>query len=293
MKNIKLDGFNNLKLNCYVFEPQNKPIACVQIIHGMQEHGLRYAKFANLLAEKGYVVFVSDLRGHGQSTLENNKFGFGEKDIFAEIVEDQTIICKYLQKTYGVPIYVFGHSFGSFITQRFMQVCNIPQKFVVCGSSFGGNILYKFANMLAKIMVMFGQKNKPAKAIENMSLNAYAKKFENGNWLTRNQEIFEAYQADPLCGVSFPVSFYHSMFKHLVVLNKNVKHIPNSAQILLIAGDKDPVGNNGKDIKKLYNFYVKNKKNVQFKIYENARHELLNETNCDEVFADVLAFFQN
>lgn len=291
MKNITLKGFNNLELYAFLFEPETKPKAVVQIIHGMQEHGARYQHFAEFLCKNGYVVFVSDLRGHGHSLIGENKLGFGEKDIFEEIIEDQKIISIFLKEKYNVPLYVFGHSFGSFITQKFMQVCTIPEKFVVCGTSFGGNALYRFAKLLADTMVLFGKKDKSAKAIENMSLNAYGKKFENGNWLSRDEENFKKYQADPLCGVSFPVSFYKSMFKNLVKLNKGVKNIPENKKIFLIAGDKDPVGNNSKDVLKLYKLYQKHNKNVKIKLYENARHELLNETNKDEVYADVLNFF--
>lgn len=291
MKNITIKGFNNLSLNCYLFEPKTTPKAVVQIIHGMQEHGKRYQNFAEFLCENGFVVFVSDLRGHGKSLVSENKLGFGEKDIFSEIIEDQKIITNHLKEKYNLPIYVFGHSFGSFITQKFMQVCHIPEKFVVCGTSFGGNALYGFAKILANTMVLFGKKDKPATMIENMSLNAYGIKFKNGNWLSRDEENFKKYQADPLCGVSFPVSFYKSMFTHLTKLNKGVKNIPADKKIFLIAGSKDPVGNNSKDVLKLFKFLKKKNKNVDMKIYEDARHELLNETNKDEVFKDVLNFF--
>lgn len=291
MKNFTIKGFNNLSLNCYLFEPKTTPKAVVQIIHGMQEHGKRYQNFAEFLCENGFVVFVSDLRGHGKSLVSENKLGFGEKDIFSEIIEDQKISTNHLKEKYNLPIYIFGHSFGSFITQKFMQVCHIPEKFVVCGTSFGGNALYGFAKILANTMVLFGKKDKPATMIENMSLNAYGKKFENINWLSRDEENFKKYQADPLCGVSFPISFYKSMFTHLTKLNKGVKNIPADKKIFLIAGSKDPVGNNSKDVLKLFKFLKKKNKNVDVKIYEDARHELLNETNKDEVFKDVLNFF--
>lgn len=290
MKNMKIKGFNNLELNAYLFEPETKPKAVVQIIHGMQEHGGRYQSFAEFLCKNDFAVFVSDLRGHGKSLIGENKFGFGEKDIFSEIIEDQKIISNFLKEKFDAPLYVFGHSFGSFITQKFMQVCSIPEKFVVCGSSFGGNALYKFAKILADTMVLFGKKDKSAKIIENMSLNAYGKKFQNGNWLSRDEENFKKYQSDPLCGASFPFSFYKSMFANLMKLNKGIKNIPENKKIFLIVGDNDPVGNNSKDVLKLFKFYQKYNKNVKIKIYENARHELLNETNKDEVYADVLNF---
>lgn len=291
MQNIKIKGYHDLELNCYLFEPSGKAKAVVQIIHGMQEHGGRYKDFAQFLCDNGYVVLASDLRGHGHSLVYEGKQGYAEKDIFNEIIEDQKIICNYLKDKYNLPIYVFGHSFGSFITQRFMQVCLVPEKFVVCGTSNGGKFLYKMAKALSGILVFFGQKDKQATSLERMSFKSYAKRFENGNWLTRDEEIFKKYQADEFCGVPFPVSFYRSLFTNLVKLNKEIDRIPADKKIFLIAGDKDPVGADGKDVSSLYKLYIKKGKNAKIKLYSGARHELVNEINRKEVYDDVLNFY--
>lgn len=291
MKNIKIKGFHDLELNCYVFEPEKKAKACIQIIHGMQEHGARYQDFAEFLCKNGYVVLVSDLRGHGHSLVYEGKQGYGEKDIFTEILEDQKIICNYLEQTYKLPIFIFSHSFGSFVTQRLMQVCFTPDKFVLCGTGYGDKFLFKMAKLLANMMVSLGKKDEPAKTIEKMSFKSYGKKFENGNWLTRDEEMYKKYQEDPFCGESFPVSFYQSMFTNFVKLNKEIDNIPKETKIFLIAGDKDPVGDSGKDVTNLYRLYVKHGKNARIKLYPDARHELVNETNRKEVYEDVLNFF--
>lgn len=291
MKNIQIKGYHDLELNCYLFEPEKKAKAVVQIIHGMQEHAGRYKDFAQFLCNNGYIVLASDLRGHGHSLVYKDKQGYAEKDIFNEIIEDQTIISRYLKEKYNLPIYVFGHSFGSFITQRLMQVCDIADKYVVCGTSNGGKFLYKMAKALSGILVFFGQKDKQATTLEKMSFKSYAGKFENGNWLTRDEEIFKKYQADEFCGVPFPVSFYRSLFTNLVKLNKEISKIPEDKRIFLIAGDKDMVGANGKDVSSLYKLYLKKGKNVKIKLYKDARHELINETNRDEVYQDILNFY--
>ena len=124
-----------------------------------------------------------------------------------------------------------------------------------------------------------------------MSFKSYGKKFENGNWLTRDEEMYKKYQEDPFCGESFPVSFYQSMFTNFVKLNKEIDNIPKETKIFLIAGDKDPVGDSGKDVTNLYRLYVKHGKNARIKLYPDARHELVNETNRKEVYEDVLNFF--
>ena len=121
MKTLKLKGYNDFELCCYVWDKVEKPTGIIQIIHGMQEHAKRYAEFAKFLNSKGYIVFASDLRGHGQTALMNNlPFGYSDGDIFMEIVQDQIIITDYLKEKFNLPITIFGHSFGSFITQKYL-----------------------------------------------------------------------------------------------------------------------------------------------------------------------------
>ena len=291
MENIKINGYNDLQLNCYLYQAQNAK-AVVQIIHGMQEHALRYDDFAKFLVSKGYSVLVSDLRGHGLTAKSPEYFGVGEKDIFAETVEDQIIINEYLKEQFNLPIYVFGHSYGSFITQKLTQKLPRVKKFVICGTANGSNPLYSFGGGLTNFLCLFGIKNKKARLVENMSINSYGKKFENGNWLSRDPEVWKKYRQDQFCGQSFPFSFYQSMFKNLTKLNKGIKYISKDTQILLIVGDKDPVGANAKQVIQLHNIYKKKGVNSTLKVYKDARHELLNELNKNEVYNDVIDFLE-
>lgn len=289
MKNIKINGYKNLELNCYLFEAEN-PKGVVQIVHGMQEHALRYIDFANFLVYNGYAVLVSDLRGHGKTAKSKEEFGFGEEDIFAETVEDQIIINKYLKEKYKLPVYVFGHSYGSFITQRLAQGLTESDKFVLCGTANGDNILFSFGKIAADLAGYFKGEEKPATFVESLSIKGYGKKFENGNWLTRDDKVWEEYQKDEMCGNTFPISFYKSMFKNLILLNEGIENITSVSKLFLIVGDKDPVGSNAKQVIKLHEKYLKKGVQASLKVYEDCRHELLNETNKQEVYNDVLEF---
>lgn len=294
MQNIKLKGFNNLELNCYIFEPTIKPKAVVQIIHGMQEHAKRYADFAKYLNSQGYIVFASDLRGHGQTALQNNlPFGYSDGDIFMEIVNDQIILTDYLSKTYNLPITIFGHSFGSFITQRYIVENGFKIKnAILCGSTYTNSAIYKLGYRVAQLCKLFKGKKKPAKLIEKMSIRSYGKNFLYGNWLTRDDKVFLKYRDDELCGQTFPVNFYHSFFKNARHNYKNLKNIPFYLPILIISGTSDPVaGKNG--IVKLFFTYGKAQKKVYLKTYIDARHELLNEINKDEVYKDITNFISD
>ncbi len=291
MENIKIKGFKDLELNCYLYEPKGKAKAVVQIIHGMQEHAFRYNDFAEFLAKNGYVVLSSDLRGHGHTAVDPEKLGYNDGDIYQDTLQDQQIICEYLKEKYNLPIYIFSHSYGSLLTQRFMQICHIPEKFVLCGTGNGGSLTMNMGNFVAGLWSFFGQNEKKATAIENLSFKSYGKEFEDGNWLTRNKEEFKKYQEDKFCGGSFPVSFYKSLFSNITKVNDTIENIPNDKKIFLIAGTEDPVGEKGKQVTKLYNLYLDAGKNARIKLYPDARHELLNELNKEEVYNDVLAFF--
>ncbi len=292
MKNITIEGFNNLPLNIYLYANAKKPKASILIVHGMQEHGARYDHFAKFLEKNGFVVLVSDLRGHGLTANTPEEFGTGESDdIFSEIIEDQKILAKYLEDNYKCPLYVFGHSYGSFITQKMIQVCPSIKKAVICGTTNGDSGIIDLGRFLANILVKLGKKDKRANLVQNMSLKSYGKGFEDENWLTRDYKVWEEYKNDKLCGNAFPLSFFHSMLNNLHLLNKGISKIDKEKPILFICGSKDPVGSNGKHVKTLHQLYVKNGLNSSLKIYPDCRHELLNEINKEEVYADILNFY--
>lgn len=294
MKNLKIKGYNNFELACYLWDDVKNPKGVVQIIHGMQEHAKRYNDFAEYLNTQGLIVFASDLRGHGQTAIMNNlPFGYSDGDIFMEIVQDQIILTDYLKSKFGIPISIFGHSFGSMIAQKYMIENGFKIKnIIICGSTYTNSLSFKAGYQMAKICKFFKGKKKDAKLLEKMSIKGYGKKFKNGNWLSRDEKNWDNYNADELCGKVFPNNFYWSFFKNARNNYKNLKNIPYYLPILLISGTEDPVsGRSG--IIKLFFTYGKAQKKVYLKTYSGARHELLNETNKDEVFKDVSNFVLN
>ncbi|MBE5738331.1 MAG: alpha/beta hydrolase [Clostridiales bacterium] len=294
MKTIKLEGYDDFELVGYLWDKVEKPTGVLQIIHGMQEHALRYNSLARYLNKQGIIVFASDLRGHGQTALLHNlPFGYSDGDIFMEIVKDQIKITEYLYEKFNLPISILGHSFGSFITQRYMIENGFKvQNVILSGSTYTNGFQYKAGYILAQIQKAFGLKKKTAKMIENMSIRSYGKKFEDGNWLTRNTKIWEEYKADELCGKPFPVNFYHSFFKNARHNYKNLNNIPYYLPILIISGTNDPVSGE-KGIIKLFYQYAKARKKLFLKSYLDARHEVINETNKEEVYEDIANFILN
>lgn len=292
MKRIEMMGYRGDPLVGYLFKEVENPKGVVQIVHGMQEHGKRYEEFAKYLNKHGYIVFVSDLRGHGESAISIEKQGYSDGDIFEEILNDQIIISNTLSQMFELPLYVLGHSFGSFITQQYMTKCHVADKIILSGSAYSRNASFKFGNILAKINCVFVGKNKIAKLIEKCSFGAYGKKFPNGNWLTHDEDIFNKYIADPYCGKPFPYSFYRSFFGGALKNYKEVENIRPDTKILIVSGDCDPVGGNGKLVSKLYDVYHKCGLDVTCKLYPGGRHEILNEPYRKEVYDYILEFIE-
>lgn len=294
METIKLKGYNDFELVGYLWDEVENPTGVVQIIHGMQEHAKRYDSFAMYLNTLGLIVFASDLRGHGQTALQNNlPLGYSDGDIFMEIVQDQIIITNFLIEKFKLPVSILGHSFGSFITQRYLIENGFKIKNVIlCGSTYTNSFSFKAGYIVSCLSKFFKGKKKEAKLIEKMSIKSYGKDFENGNWLSRDTNVWKEYNNDELCGKPFPNNFYWSFFKNARKNYKDLKNIPYYLPILIISGTNDPVG--GKTgIVKLFFSYGKAKKKVYFKTYLNARHELLNELNKEEVYKDVSNFLLN
>lgn len=283
----------------YVFDENSNPIrikiyeaekakAVMLIIHGMQEHSGRYSRVAGELNQFGITVVTSDLRGHGG----NISFapGLDDGDIFLNIVNDQKAIIAKLKTIYPeCPVVVLGHSYGSFITQRLIRDRVDVKKFILSGSSYMKGVAVSAGRVLAGLSRIFKGRSADAKLIEAVSIKGYGKHFKDGNWLTRDENVWTEYNQDKLCGQVFPIAFYASMFKQLP---QNYKKLKNSVgykpSIFILSGDQDPVGDFSKGVKKLYNVYKSAGFDVEIKLYDGGRHEMLNEINRDEVINDIV-----
>lgn len=280
---------NPIRIKVYSVE---NPVSVMLIIHGMQEHSGRYENIAKEFNKQDIAVVTSDLRGHGDNVVYAP--GLDKGSIFLNIVDDQKLIIEKIKEIFpNVPVVVLGHSYGSFVTQRLIRDRVNVDKFILSGSSYMKGAIVSAGNMIAGISGVFKGRNKPAKLIEAMSIKGYGKGFEDGNWLTRDSAVWEAYKQDERCGQVFPIAFYRSMFTELP---KNYKKLKNAVgykpTIFILSGTNDPVGGFSKGVKKLYGVYNSAKFDVSIKLYEGGRHEMLNETNKAEVIADIVKFIK-
>ncbi len=298
MRELTVKSHDGLELFCYVWEDVENPKGILQITHGMAEHAKRYERFAKFMNQNGYVVFANDTRAHGKTAKTLDRVGkVVNGDLFDETTKDQIFLTKYIENNFkGLPIFLMGHSYGSFITQNYIQNCSIPKAVILMGSANQKNILTFFGSIIANMTAFFKGNDAKANLIAAMSFGAYQKKVKNGVWITSDKVEAGKYMDDEYCGAIFSAGFYKYFFKNLKKLytKKGLAKIPTSYPLFIVSGNDDPVGGYGKLTEKLYNTYKNaGKTNVALKLYKDMRHEILNEVGYMEVYEDILNFIEN
>lgn len=281
-----------------IWAPQ-EPQACVQIIHGMAEHIERYHDFATFLAENNILVFGMDLPGHGKSVGKDQPLGyFGDQNGWDHLIQDNKTMHDQVMADYpSVACILFGHSMGSFLARTYAGRMGVDFDAFVFSGTAGANPALPIAKAIAKSAIKKGKGKEPNNQLNNLSFGAYNKKFKPArtecDWLSRDTANVDRYVADPLCGFVFTSCAFFDLFTGLQeISNLNwAKRVPNRP-IFLLAGNNDPVGNMGKGVKQVNNWLLKSNHSVTMKLYPEGRHEMLNETNRDEVYRDVLLFIE-
>lgn len=267
----------------------------VQIAHGMAEYSNRYARFAMELCKHGYAVYINDHLGHGSSVANADELGFFGDDGPNSLVEDMKQLTDIARQEYpNVPVFLFGHSMGSFLARKYTaKYGHQLDGAIFCGTS-GPNPAVGIGIMLSDYIVKHEGKLHRSAFLDNMAFGTYNKKTAKNtkfDWLSRDEKEVEKYIHDENCGFLFTAAGFKTLFSVLKEVSAKLwyKTVPADLQILLIAGDKDPVGEYGKGVTEVYETLRKTgHTNTVMKLYPEARHELLNELNRDEVTADVI-----
>lgn len=273
-----------------VIEPVGIPKAIVVFSHGMAEHKERYYPFMQYLAKHGYVCEINDHRGHGGSITEKAGLGdFGTNKVRA-ISDDIQQMVEYMQDKYpGIPTYFFGHSMGTMVGRMYLQDYDASiDKAVLCGAPSASNTSLK-----GSFKILWRNFWAPHKVHSSKTFEAFDKGGPKNNWLSVNEENVKAYNADPLCGYPFTNNGqYHlnRMSKQIAKDNWGI-HNPD-LPIFFIAGEDDPAIGNPEVWANLIKFVESQGYNtVSRKLYPGLRHELLLEINKEQIWADVMAFF--
>ena len=312
---------DGLELSLRRWKTTSNPRAIVHIVHGMGEHSLRYANLAKLLNEKRIEVWAADQRGHGETAKNpRNEKGKGgllghchDEDGLNRVTLDIDTLNRAIKSEYpGVPVFLLGHSWGSFIAQNYIE--KYEAGFVANNSSnnekiggLSGCILSgtrgpdgikiatgaPFLSMLASFRGS-QSKSRFAKALVDGSYNkAFKPNRTEFDWLSRDENVVNSYIADPLCGFLCSLGFYRDMALALkkIHLSESMANIRKDLPIYIFSGSADPVGDFGESPAALVVAYRHlGIKDLESVFYPDARHETLNETNRSEVQESLLSW---
>jgi alpha-beta hydrolase superfamily lysophospholipase len=266
--------------------------AAVVVVHGASEHSGRYARFAGVLAGAGYAVYALDLPGHGRTRDSTGPGRIGPRGVDGNLADIHELVRRAAGEVAGRPVVVFGHSMGSLMTQAYVERYDDGiTGYVLCGCMGATEVVPEFAAMM-RAALDAGLRDEPVESFGDFAAADEGR--TRFDWLSRDEAEVDAYIADPLCGDDNPLTYGYvaaTMEATATVMETEaIASVPGRLRVLLITGDADPVSNGGAQVRVLEQRLRDHGLDVVAKYYAGARHELLNETNRDEVHADVLAW---
>lgn len=293
---------DNIEVHVNEWLPDDKPRGVVQIAHGMAEHSGRYKRFAEALTAEGFAVFANDHRGHGRTAKSEDERGhLADENGWEQVVGDMKQVTDVIKKKFpDLPIILFGHSMGSFLSRLYAQKHgSLLSGLILSGTGSDPGMMGSIGLGIANRELRKKGKRAKSEMMNKLIFGGYNKAFAPPrtpfDWLSRDVAEVDKYIEDPHCGFIASTTFYVDMIKELKTLDRqeNLQHIPKDLPIFLISGDKDPVGGNTKGVLKAFKSLKKaGIEDVTYHFYEGARHELLNETNREEVTKDIIKWIQ-
>jgi len=294
----------NVVIYYYKWSPDNIDNAkgVVQISHGMAEISERYERLAKALTSEGYIVYCNDHRGHGKTAgiLENVGY-LRDEDGFLWLVKNMYELSQIIKnENCGLPLFLLGHSMGSFLSQRYIQLYGKEISAVILSGTNGKQgLVLDLGLSIAKLEIIKKGRKAKSDVLNNLSFGSYNKAFKPArtefDWLSRDTKEVDKYIENEFCGGVFTAGFFYDFFIGLkeIEKNSNINDIPKNLPIYVFSGVKDPVGG-VKGVMKL----VKTYKNlgisdITYKFYENGRHEMLNEINREEVTSDLIVWLNS
>lgn len=279
--------------------------AILQITHGMVEYKERYEGFAKFLTENGFMVVAHDHLGHGESVAKKEDWGYmADGDASDTLVEDMDTLRKLIQgENTEKPYFMLGHSMGSYMLRKYLSKYGTGiNGAIIMGTGCVEDGTTKLAITVTKILAKFrGWKHRSA-FVEGLTFGKPYKKYDitgkdtKNSWLTKDEKIVKEYYSNPKCTFKFTLNAYRALFEAVYYDNQkeNIDKIPKNLPICMVSGADDPVGDLGVGVEKVYKkFRQAGIKDITYKLYENDRHEILNETDKEQVYEDLLQWLQS
>ncbi|MBQ6848092.1 MAG: alpha/beta fold hydrolase [Clostridia bacterium] len=300
---LSSDGIHMLKGLVYL--PKGEPIGIFHIVHGMTEHIGRYDKLMNDLALSGYICCGYDNLGHGNTANGDAELGYIAKQNGHELLARDVklfadaVMTEFVSENQKLPYYLMGHSMGSFITRLAVVKYIRPDKYIIMGTGGKNPATGAGLAVIALIKYIYGDHH-ISPLVDSLAFGSYNKRFGGGTaddplpWLTRDKAHREKYYADKFCTFKFTVSAMGDLIRLTKITNHDswYKAVSKTLPILLLSGEEDPVGEYGKGVRQVAKNLQKLGCNVYYKLYQDARHEILNDSTYEQVKNDILSFLQ-
>lgn len=287
-------------LNVYRDVSASKSRAVVQINHGLAEHAARYARFAGFLAERGLIAYAHDHRGHGQTTAPDAPPRlFAPSEGYKKAIADSEAVHAHIAETHpGLPVITFGHSMGGLIALN--HALDHPGRataLAVWNANFSAGLLGRVAQGLLRWERMRLGHDAVSRLLPKMTFQAWARQIKNRrtdfDWLSRDPDEVDKYVTDPLCGWDASVALWQDVFELIFrgADNGNFATLPKALPVFLVGGGQDPATDKGKAVTDLAKrMRAMGFTDVTGRIFEDTRHETLNEINRQGVMEDFTAW---
>ncbi|WP_130013952.1 alpha/beta hydrolase [Serinicoccus sediminis] len=280
--------------------PQGRPRAAVLVAHGMVEHAERYDHLARRLVDHGYAVHAPDHRGHGHTVTDTDGLlgHLGDEHGFATVVDDLLALTARIEQDLpGVPVVLLGHSMGSFLARAFAaRYGDRLAALVLSGTAGPPGVTAWVGLQVASLEARLRGPRAPSHLMTALTMGPYNARFRptrtRSDWLTRDPAQVDAYEADELSGSVATAGFYRDLLTGLRWVSEPsvAARMPKDLPVHLVAGEVDPVGGAVGTEEVAAMFRNVGMQDVTVRIWPGARHEVFNETNRDEVEADLVSW---
>lgn len=278
--------------------------AVLQVTHGMVEFIERYRAFAEYMNEQGFLVVGHDHLGHGASVTSEEEWGyFADENPSDIVVEDMHQLRTIVQgEEPGLPYFMLGHSMGSYMLRKYLCLYGEGVSgAVIMGTGSIPDATTKMGLTLCRVIARFRGWHYRSKLMQSLTYSKPYKKYDlygkdyANSWLSKNVENVQQYYAEPRCTFLFTVNGYRGLLEAVLFDNQmeNIKKVPKNLPLLFVSGEDDPVGDLGVGVKKVYAMHKEaGMTDITYKLYQDDRHEILNETDREQVFADIASWLK-